>query len=571
MKFLISEFAYFLREPESRRNVGVLLKFISFLFATITAYSVIFHVIMVHIENRDYSWITGFYWTLTVMSTLGFGDIVFNSDVGRIFSIIVLLSGIVLLLIMLPFTFIRFFYAPWLEAQMRAQAPRQVPEGTAGHVIICNYDAIAPGLIERLNLYDIPYFVIEPDPAVAARRHHDGVRVVAGELDSSQTYINLRASQARLILANLNDTANTNITITAREVATDVPIVATAEAEDSIKILELSGCSHVLPLHQQLAERLANRVNAGHSQTHVIGSLRNLQIAEFAVHKTPFAGCTLSATKLREATGVEIVGVWERGKLLPAHPETVLSHTSLLVVVGTQEQLMELDLLLVIYDTNYSPVLVIGGGKVGRATTRALKRRELAVHIVERNEALRQRIKGIPDRLLIGDAADQEVLIAAGLSEAPAVVLTTNDDAMNIYLTVYCRRLNPEVFILSRITHQRNLEAIYRAGADFALSYSSLGVEDVFAQLHGRELLVLGEGVELFVVLVPPLLVGKKLEESGIPQRTGLTVVGIQQDGRILTNPSLSTTLLQGSELFMLGSTHQRQTFVREFSNAPVA
>jgi hypothetical protein len=37
----------------------------------------------------------------------------------------VLMSGIVFLLVMLPFTFIQFFYAPWLEAQSRARTPRQ--------------------------------------------------------------------------------------------------------------------------------------------------------------------------------------------------------------------------------------------------------------------------------------------------------------------------------------------------------------------------------------------------------------------------------------------------------------
>jgi hypothetical protein len=50
------------------------------------------------------------------MTTLGFGDISFTSDIGRIFSVVVLLSGVVLLLVMLPFLFIRLFYAPWLEA-----------------------------------------------------------------------------------------------------------------------------------------------------------------------------------------------------------------------------------------------------------------------------------------------------------------------------------------------------------------------------------------------------------------------------------------------------------------------
>jgi lipoprotein signal peptidase len=70
------------------------------------------------------------------MTTLGFGDITFTSDLGRAFSILVLLSGILLLLILLPFMFIRLFYAPWLEAQVRLKAPRELAENVSGHVII---------------------------------------------------------------------------------------------------------------------------------------------------------------------------------------------------------------------------------------------------------------------------------------------------------------------------------------------------------------------------------------------------------------------------------------------------
>jgi len=565
VKVLVSLLVSFMELPETRRNLGVLLKFLGVLLGIIVIYTVVFHVIMVGVEGKDHSWITGFYWTLTVMSTLGFGDIVFDSDVGRIFSILVLVSGIVMLLILLPFTLIRSFYAPWLEAQIRGRAPRKVPDDLAGHVVICGYDALATGLMERLALYDIPYCLIESDLAEAARKQREGLSVIAGDVDSRETYVNIRAAHARLIVANLTDEVNTNVTITARDVAPSAPIVATATAEDSIDVLELSGCNHVLPLHQQLAERLANRINAGHAEVHVIGGIRNLRIAEFAVHNTPFAGRTIRETQIREATGVEIVSVWERGRLLPARPDTYLSNASLLVVAGSEQQILELNLLLVIYDINYNPVLVIGGGKVGRATARALRRKDVAVHLIERNEALRPRIGEIPTRLFQGEAADRDLLMEAGLNNTPAVVLSGSDDAMNIYLAVFCRRLNPEVLILSRLTHPRNLEAIYRAGADFALSYTSLGVEDIFAQLHAQELLVIGEGVELFVVPAPVSLVGRDLGGCAVAERTGLTIVGVQQNGVVVTNPPSSTSLQKGTELIMLGSNQQRQAFAKDF------
>lgn len=565
MKTLVNLLFSFMEAPENRRNLAVLFKFLGVLLGIIVVYSLTFHIIMVSVEGKVYSWVTGAYWTLTVMSTLGFGDIVFDSDIGRAFSLLVLISGIVLLLVLLPFTFIRSFYAPWLEAQIRGRAPRRVADNVTGHVVICSYDALAASLVERLVLYNIPYCLIEPDPAEAARKQREGLSVITGDVDSRETYINLRAGDARLILANLGDAVNTNITITAREVAPNVPIVATVETEDSVDVLELSGCNHVLPLHQQLAERLANRINAGHAEVHVIGSIRNLRIAEFAVHNTPFAGHTVREAQLREATGVEIISVWERGKLLPARPDTFLSNSSLLVVAGTEQQILELNLLLVIYDINYNPVLVIGGGKVGRATAMALRRKDVAVHLIERNEALKSRIGEIPSRLFVGDAADRELLMEAGLRNTPAVVLSSSDDAMNIYLAVYCRRLNPEVLILSRITHSRNLEAIYRAGADFALSNSSQGVEDIFAQLHARELLVIGEGVELFVVPTPRSLVGRNLGDCAVSERTGLTVVGIQENGAVVTSPPASTSLHKDTELIMLGSTAQRQAFASDF------
>ncbi len=566
MKFIPSQLAYFFTEPDARRNTWALGKYLFFIFFVIVVYSVVFHIIMLHAEGHEHSWVTGFYWTLTVMTTLGFGDITFQTDVGRLFSILVLLSGIILLLIVLPFAFIRFFYAPWLEARVRLQAPREAPEDSEGHVIICNYGDIAPGLIDRLNFHGIPYTVIEPDPTEAGRMHGDGISVVTGEVDSPATYQALKTSKARLVFANRNDTMNTNITLTVREIAPAVPVVAVIEEEDSADILELAGCSHVLPLKQRLGERLANRVNAGHSEAHVIGTFRDLQLAEFPVHNTPLAGRTIRDIGLREAIGINIVAVWERGRLLPAHPDTVLSNSSVTVVVGTPSQILELNTLLVIYDTNYNPVLVIGGGKVGQATAREFKKKGIPVYIVERNESMRDPIGDIPDRLFIGDAADREVLMGAGLNEAPSVILTTNDDAMNIYLAVYCRRLNPELRIVSRITHERNIEAIHRAGADFALSYASLGMEYVFSILQGRELMVLGEGVELFAAQLPPSLAGQTLAQSAIATRTGLTVIGIQHNEKVTSNPPPSTTLSPGSELLLLGNTRQRQAFTDAFS-----
>ncbi|MDH3213527.1 MAG: NAD-binding protein, partial [Myxococcales bacterium] len=466
----------------------------------------------------------------------------------------------------LPFAFIRFFYAPWLEAQLHGRAPTRIDADVNDHVIICRYDELARGLIERLDEQGIRYCVIEPDPTTASRLHGDGISVVMGDIDAGATYDAARASDARLVFANLADALNTNITLTIREKYATLPIAALAEDKDSIDVLELSGATSVLPLKHRLGQQLASRVTVGTPQAHTVGRFKDLVIAEFPVHGTPLTGRTVADTRLRQLTGLNIVACSERGRVVPARADTVLSDYSIAIVVGTESQVASLDAIFVIYEPNENPVLVIGGGKVGRAATRALKKRGIAVHMVERDPGLQGPLSQIADRVFPGDAADLEVVMEAGLAKAPTVVLTTNDDAANIFLAVYCRRLNPHTHIVSRITHERNVEAVYRAGADFVLSYSNLAITSVLSLVHGWDLVLVGEGVDLFVEPVPDSLAGRTLGESAIGTRTGLNVIAVQKPDGPALNPTPDTELAAGHELVMLGTSEQRAAFRTEFA-----
>jgi Trk K+ transport system NAD-binding subunit len=549
VKYLTPQITYLLTQREYRRNIKTLLQYLGFLGGTVVVYSLMFHGLMLH-EGQQHSWLTGFYWTLTVMSTLGFGDITFHTDLGRLFSMTVLLSGIVLLLIVLPFVFIRSFYAPWLEAQLRLRAPREAPEGVRDHVILCRYDEVAAGLVRKLRDLGVAYYVIEPDAAAAATLHGEGVSVVTGDLDSVATYRALRVEDAKLVVANLRDAENSNIALTVREQCEDVPIAAFAEEMESVDVLELSGASHVLPLKHQLGEYLASRVTVGPAHAHIVGRFKDLLIAEFPVEHTGLAGRTIRDTRLRELTGLNIVATWQRGRLLPASVETLLTEHSVAVVVGSQDQIAELDAMFVIYNANDNPVLVIGGGKVGQATARALRRRDVSVCLVERDEALRPLLSEVCDAVVIGDAADRNVIMKAGLEVTPTVVLTTNDDAMNSFLAVYCRRLNPAVHIVSRETHERNLEAI---------------VKSLLALVLGSHATFVGEGVDLLVEPVPQSLAGERLRDAGISERTGLNVVALEQPGGEVENASAGTLLAEGAALVMLGTRAQRKAFQTEF------
>lgn len=566
MKTISTQLSYFLQDRDSKRNLWLLFRYILILIAVIFVFTVAFHFIMLY-EGKSHSWITGLYWTLTVMSTLGFGDITFQSDLGRLFSVFVLMTGIVMLLIVLPFVFIRFFYAPWLESQIQNRAPRSLSSETTGHVIFSRYDDIAEEVIPRLNRDGIPYVVLEPDPRRAGDLLYDNVSVVRGETDSRETYEAVRGKQARFVLANHGDIENTNITLTVREAAPDVPIAAIIEDNDSQDILELSGADHVLPLKRWLGEQLANRVNAQHAELHPIGRYRDLRLAELPVHNTPLEGTTIRAAGLREQFGITIAGVWERGVFELPRPDYTLTASSVPVVVGTDDQLQALNRRIASYDENPHPALVIGGGTVGAAAVHALNERDVPVHLVDRKKDRCRALDDHCEAVFCGDASEYDLLHEAGIAEAPSVLLTTNDDAVNIYLASYCRHLNLDLRVVSRVTHRRNLEALHRAGADFVLSYVTLGAEAVYSAIKNKRLVVLGEGVDLFTRDVPPNLQGQTLGNSEIGALTGLNVVALEREDTFVTTLNADTTLPADGRLIMVGTDEQAAAFVERFES----
>ena len=550
-----------------RERIGTLIRFGILLLCVVGLFTMTFQVIMWEIEGQSHSWPTALYWTVVTMSTVGFGDIVFESDVGRMFSLFVLASGIPLLLVILPAIFIRVVYAPWLEARLRQDVPSQLQEPLSDHVIITRHGPIASGLIDRLTLSEIPYLVVEPDKSTALQLMNAGVHVVNANLDSRETYEHVCVEQARFVVANCEDTVNTNIALTVREVSDHVPIVGLVEDEDSIDILEFSGCTHVYAPFIRLGEFLAARASAGVGSADVIGSVKGLQVAEFIARNTVLSGRTVSETELREQTGANIVGVWQRGKFVSAYPQTVIKDDSIVVTVGTEAQLQAVDdkILPSKQTPSSNMILVIGAGAVGTAALLALKAQGFAVHVRDRDPHACQRIRAAADEVVVGDANERSTLIRAGLEHALSVVLTTGDDAMNIYLAIYCRRLKVDLRIVSRITESRNVEAIHRAGADFAFSSSALGAKVIDSYVEGRDHVLLDHDVQAMSLVVPAALENKELSDTEITAKTGLAVVAVEKNGSVITDLNNLGPLPPGSTLILLGTSKQERLFTQQF------
>ena len=561
MKFLPSQIVFLLQRGKARRNIRSLAEFILFLIVLVMIFNFFFHIIMAQ-EGRDYSIITGLYWTLTVMSSLGFGDITFHSDLGRFFTIIVLLSGIIFLLVMLPFTFIQFFYAPWLETQNRSRAPRFLPAKVGNHVIITGYDPIAIALVKRLKQYGYEYVLLIPEVQQAYDLADQGYRVLVGELDDAETYKRANVLKAALVVALNDDMKNAAIVCTVRQIAPLVPIVANADIDASVDVLRLAGCSHVFQFINMLGSLLACRTLGTRTRLNVIGRFGDLVIAEALAMRTHLVGKSIREIGMRQTAGINIVGLWNRGHFALPLPETMVEPSTVLVLAGSEEQLATYGSNIGKMDIeNTEPTLILGRGRVGRAAERILKEQGAPYRIVEKN----QKIGTSEENCIIGSAADHQILTKAGIDTAPSVFITTHNDDVNIYLTIYIRKLRPDIQIISRASLDRNISVLHAAGSDLVMSHATIAANTIINILTPNRVLMLTEELNIFRCTVHRQLVGSNLRTSGIREGTGCSVIAIYRNNDLLINPDPNEIFTGNDEILLIGTFASEQSFALKY------
>jgi len=549
-----------LTSPLRRWNVRVVVWMLVGLLAMVAVYSAVFHQIMAA-EGRAFSWPTSVYWTLTTMSTLGFGDITFESDLGRLFSVAVLTTGALYILVLMPFAFIQFIFVPWMDQRETARAPRRVPDDLRGHIVVTRLDSVTQALIARAKRSQVPHVVVVADPKTAMALHDEGYRTMVGPLDGPGTYRAAGVDRAALVATTQADTTNTNIAFTVREINRGIPIVATANSAASVDVLELAGCDRVIELADIVGTAMARRVLGTAGRAHVVGGFGAILIAEAGIAGTRLIGESLGALDVERQCGLTVLGVGEGESLRPPDSNARLSEHSLLVLAGSEEALAAYDRSFCAGAREERPVIILGGGRVGRAAARVFDQDQVPYTIVERTAGRAANAA----RVVHGDAAELEVLREAGLDEAAAILVTTHEDDVNVYLTLYGRRLRPDVQIIARAIHERNVATLHRAGADSVLSYAVLGATSIWNVLGLGHRVALAEGIELFTVPIPRQLVGRRLHDPDVLQDVGCHIAAVVDLDETTLIPTATIPSAAEARLLVMGDRHSERRFRERF------
>lgn len=199
--------------------------------------------------------------------------------------------------------------------------------------------------------------------------------------------------------------------------------------------------------------------------------------------------------------------------------------------------------------------ILVGYGDVGRRIAMVLKDAHLSFVVIDRNE---EALKNAGFEYVAGDATDEKVLKTAGIQDASTVIIVLNNDADVIFATLIARNVNPHCIIMARANAVQSIDKIYRAGANYVASLSIVAgqmLARIALKHEEEETITMLEGLEIERYHITPgsSLAGKRIAETGIRAGTGCTIIGIEEEGKIMTDIDPSIVIREGMTLALIG------------------
>ncbi len=209
--------------------------------------------------------------------------------------------------------------------------------------------------------------------------------------------------------------------------------------------------------------------------------------------------------------------------------------------------------------------IICGAGRVGRSVARELARKPAPFLVIEANEAKAERYRPEFPLLVVGDATQERILREARIDHAAGLVAATTTDAINTYIVLTARSINPKLKIIARASEDNAEKVLRTAGADIVVSpYHFAGhriahsflrpnVVDFIdvAMVQQSEL-----GLEIEEIQVAPTssIAEKTIASSHIRGQHGIIVLAIKREGEPMHyNPASDDVIHAGDFLIAMG------------------
>ncbi|NOQ48544.1 MAG: potassium channel protein [Methanococcoides sp.] len=282
------------------------------------------------------------YWVVSTITTVGYGDIVFKSVIGKLFSIIVQVSGISMFFGIL----ITLVVTPWFEKTMKLPLPARVPKKMSDHIIVCGYNQLVETLIDEFQEQELDFVILSDDEEVLRSINKKRIPCLYGMASDETTLENANIHSARFLIANMSDRENANITLTARKLS-DVRVIAVAEDASNVKYLKYAGADRVISPKLVLGRFIAKKavdpiLGMVSGATEFFDGYRIVELPIYS--KSTLVGKTLLQASIENRTGAKVIALRKGGQLtFDIDRNDIIKNNTVILAAGTVEQLAKLE------------------------------------------------------------------------------------------------------------------------------------------------------------------------------------------------------------------------------------
>ncbi|WP_292463934.1 NAD-binding protein [Methanolobus sp.] len=218
-------------------------------------------------------------------------------------------------------------------------------------------------------------------------------------------------------------------------------------------------------------------------------------------------------------------------------------------------------------------LIILGCGDVGKYVVQTLQQSGLKFIAVDSNP---KAFDNANYEYLVGNATDEDVLKQAGIETASTIIVALNADTEVIFATLMARGLNPKSTILARANSYRSIDKIYKAGADYVAALSIVAGQ-MLAKMTSRcltmsckkmdEDIALYEGIDIekHTVTHESDLIERTVAEIGLRERFGCTLIGIEREGKIITEILPSSLILKNDVIAVIGTKQEIGLFKEKY------
>jgi voltage-gated potassium channel len=216
-------------------------------------------------------------------------------------------------------------------------------------------------------------------------------------------------------------------------------------------------------------------------------------------------------------------------------------------------------------------VLICGFGRVGQMIASDLAAAKHPFAVIDNSESRIAEAQSAGYMAVLGSAADEHILEAAGIMRARVLATVLPDDTANVFITLTARGVNPTIEIIARAESPATEKKLCRAGATRVVLPALIGAtkianlivrpsaDDLLMQATGQtrlndELKQIGLEMTEIELDSRSELVGQSVGSIEISGSGGFVVVAIKRpDGTLLRAPDAGVKLSAGDVFVILG------------------